>query len=291
MSSHLSSREIEQLAPTLGSLARLIASGSNLNEPQLKTLMLGTGLDYNPTTLQEMKLWGRLLKALHEQPIPELRLATVEALMLRNLPEASVLLAIDTVTSRVSTPASPSPAPPTFALQAIPASLDFGMLTRGLSSMGEFDIHGGPGYIVVESDQLRVTPTQFGPGTTRVQVQVKSLPAGMLWTTLKLITHTETVEVPVLAKWMESPASTPGQPGVAPVIRSTQAPSVPAARATQLPANPFQSIDITSMIEQAMGITPVNRNITSSEPVNTLPQQAGFDANEEILEQLRDLLG
>jgi formylglycine-generating enzyme required for sulfatase activity len=93
------------------------------------------------------------------------------------------------------------PQPP--RLTASVTSLDFGTLPPGQAAAGEFEVQGGPGQIVVESDQLRVTPQQFGAGTTRVRVEAKALAGGLLWTTLRLVTAGETLEVPVLAQWQE----------------------------------------------------------------------------------------
>lgn len=60
----------------------------------------------------------------------------------------------------------------------------------------------------MESDQVRVTPQQFGAGTTTIRVEVRPLAGGVLWTTLKLVTAGETLEVPVLAQWQEVLAPT-----------------------------------------------------------------------------------
>lgn len=96
MISRLSSGVLEQLVPLLGGLARLVAQSSSLSDVQLKTLLLGAGLENDTVALEELKRWARLLAALHERPA-ELREATMEALMLRGLPEAPVLLAVATV--------------------------------------------------------------------------------------------------------------------------------------------------------------------------------------------------
>lgn len=141
MTSSLSSEEIQQVVPLLGSLARLVASGSQLSDGELKTILLGADLEYDSTIQKELKLWGRLLKALHEQPLPEIRLATVESLLLRGLQEAPVLLAVDTVTSGRAGPATTSAASSASSLQATPASLDFGLLASGQPAQGEFTNH------------------------------------------------------------------------------------------------------------------------------------------------------
>jgi len=246
MTSSFSSEEIQQLAPLLGSLARLVAGGSQLNDGELNTILLGADLEYDSALLKELKLWGRLLKALREQPLPDRRLATVESLLLRGLQEAPVLLAVDTVTSGRTEPVAPSSVS---SLQAAPASLDFGLLAPGQSAKGEFAIQGGPGRVIIESDQVRAAPMQFGFGTTRVQVEANPLNGGLLWTSLKLVTSGETLEVPVLAQWADAAATASTQHLV---------PSPVSPR--QQPTNAHQSVDLTTMIEQALGISQAPGN-------------------------------
>jgi len=218
MTSRLSSDQLGQLTPLLGSLARLVFSGSQLSESELHTLLLGADLETEPSALQELQRWGRLLTALRDQPSGELRRATVEALMLRGLPEAPVLLAVDTVSSKLEAATSQAPPSQSQQLTASVASLDFGALPPGQVAMGEFEVQGGPGQIVVESEQVQVTPLQFGAETTRVRVEAKPSSGGLLWTSLKLVTAGETVEVPVVAQWEDSPATAVAGPTDALVV-------------------------------------------------------------------------
>ena len=207
MTSRLSSEALNQLTPLLGSLARLVARGSQVSEAQLHTLLLGADLESEPAALEELKRWGRLLTALQEQPSEDNRHATVEALMLRGLPEAPVLLAVDTVAGGGGVKP-----PPDRRLTASVERLDFGELRSGQAASAEFEVQGGPGQVVVESDQVRVTPQQFGPGPTRLWVEVKPLASGVLWTTLRLVTAGETLELPIVAQWTEAPQPPPLPP-------------------------------------------------------------------------------
>jgi len=222
MTSSLSSDHLAQLVPLLGSLARLIAGGSPLSERSLHTLLLGAGMEDNPAALHEIQRWSRLLKAVQQQPTTEQRHATVEALLVRGLPEAPVLLAVASV---VGGAVAPAPTPPVESapvrLHVNVANLDFGTLRSGQGAALELDVQGGPGQVVVESDQLQVTPPQFGAGTTRLRVTVRPLTSGLLWTSLKLMTAGETLEVPVVAQWQATVA-----PSIAPVTNpvSQQAP-------------------------------------------------------------------
>jgi parallel beta-helix repeat protein len=204
MTRRLSSEALNQLIPLLGSLAKLVARGSRVSEAQLRTLLLGVDLESDPAALEELKRWSQLLTALREQPSEDNRLATVEALMLRGLPEAPVLLAVDTVVRNEGSP------PPPKHLRASVERLDLGVLPLGQGATAEFEVQGGPGQVVVDSDQVRVTPQQFGAGVTRIRVEVKPLASGgALWTTLKLLTASETLEVPVVAQWIPPTVSIP----------------------------------------------------------------------------------
>jgi len=204
MTRRLSSEALNQLIPLLGSLAKLVARGSGVSEAQLRTLLLGVDLESDPAALEELKRWSQLLTALREQPSEDNRLATVEALMLRGLPEAPVLLAVDTVVRNEGSP------PPPKRLRVSVERLDLGVLSLGQGATAEFEVQGGPGQVVVDSDQVRVTPQQFGAGVTRIRVEVKPLASGgALWTTLKLLTAGETLEVPVVAQWIPPTVSIP----------------------------------------------------------------------------------
>jgi parallel beta-helix repeat protein len=204
MTRRLSSEALNQLIPLLGSLAKLVARGSRVSEDQLRTLLLGVDLESDPAALEELKRWSQLLTALREQPSEDNRLATVEALMLRGLPEAPVLLAVDTVVRNEGSP------PPPKRLRVSVERLDLGVLPPDQGATAEFEVQGGPGQVVVDSDQVRVTPQQFGAGVTRIRVEVKPLASGgALWTTLKLLTAGETLEVPVVAQWIPPTVSIP----------------------------------------------------------------------------------
>lgn len=201
MASGLSSDDVQQLAPLLGSLSRMVTDGSLLSESELRTLLLASDFNNNSALLNELKLWGRLLRALYEEPLPELRRATVEALKLRSLPEATVLLAVDAVTSKKNTSTLHSDSLLAPNIQVSPGNLDFGTLHPGQSAVKELEVRGGPGQAVAESDQLSVMPSQFGAGTTRIRVEARPMSGGVLWTSLKLMTASDSLEIPVQAQW------------------------------------------------------------------------------------------
>ena len=208
MSSRLTQEFIQELAPLLGSLARMIARGSDLSNDQLQIILEGAGLETELDALAELVRWGRLLVRVREHPSAQVREAVVEALFLRGLPEATVLLAIDTVAAT----AHQIPTESTIGddgkskhhglrLAVDMATLNFGVLPVDSPGILSLMVLGGPGHVAVESDQLTVRPMQFGPEDTQVQVEVRPLVGSVLWTSIKLITAAETLEVPVVAEW------------------------------------------------------------------------------------------
>ncbi len=92
------------LQPLLGGLARLIADGVTIDDDLLATLLLGISLEDDSAALSELRIWSRLLRHLKEKPLQDVRLATIEALQLRRLPRASVLLAVSAIAGSVSIP-------------------------------------------------------------------------------------------------------------------------------------------------------------------------------------------
>lgn len=151
-------------------------------------------MESDVAALQELKRWGRLLVRLRETPSGKLRRAAVEGLMLRGLPEMVVLEAVSTVVDSVSSPQDGR-------LTASVERLDFGLLTPGQFGSLEFEVQGGQGRVLVEGEQIRVTPQQFGPKPTRIRVEVRSRAGDLLWDNLRLVTTEETVTVEVLAQW------------------------------------------------------------------------------------------
>ena len=100
MTSRLSRDMLEQLTPLLGSLARIVASDSDLSESELEMLLIGGGLKPDSAVVEELERWGRVLMALRQEPSDHLRRAAVEGLKLRGLPEAPVSLAVLAVTKK-----------------------------------------------------------------------------------------------------------------------------------------------------------------------------------------------
>jgi hypothetical protein len=203
MASQLSSDQLAQITPLLGSLARLIARDTTLSDDQLELLIEASDLPENPAAQSELRRWAHLLQRVASTSNEKVRHAVVEALLLRGLPEATVLLAVETIAGRGETPPTIPEARP---LVVQPARLEWTM-QGGQAAVGELEIQGGPGQVVVESDHVQVTPQQFGPEPTQLHVSVRPLSEGMVWTSIKLLTADQTRDIPVVAQWL-SPKST-----------------------------------------------------------------------------------
>ena len=221
MASSLSNDVVAQVAPILGSLARLIANGTLLRESTFRALLLGVGMEDDVDVMAEVGRWGKMLATVQEDP--ELRLAITESLLLRNLPEATVVLAVALVADEAGRADASSASAPTLTapvaaeLAASVEQFDFGTLPVDMATSREFEVFGGPGQVVTESDQVQVTPTQFGVGSTRLRVDVRSVAGGVLWTSVKLVTASRTLELPLIAQWQPGGASTaPGAPHTGP---------------------------------------------------------------------------
>src|SRR5690349_6277312 len=146
-SSSLTSEALQQLIPLLGSLARLVAGGSRVSDSELQILLLGVECDDEDTALGELRRWSRLLSVLQAQPTPDNRAAIIEALHLRGLPEASVMLTVTAVASGTDVQTQP-----VGVLRVTPDRLDFGTLPSGQSASATFTVEGAAGKIVSESD-------------------------------------------------------------------------------------------------------------------------------------------
>jgi hypothetical protein len=203
MTSKLSTDQLTQITPLLGSVARLVASGSGLSDNELFILLIGIDMETEPNAMEELKRWGRLLTTIKGQPTEGNQHAVQEALVTRGLPEATVILAIETVVNSI-TRASAIPIRGVHSrLKVNVDRLDFDNLTHSSSAIREIEIEGGPGKVIVENDQISVAPTEFGEDPTCIRVEVKPLSGGLLWTSLKLISANDAVEIPIIAQWQE----------------------------------------------------------------------------------------
>jgi len=194
--SKVSQEKLERLAPLLGSLSRLVANGAELNDTELEMLLIGFELEHDKDCIKELKRWGKLLITLRDKPDKYIRNATVETLLVRGLSEAQVLLAVSTVSEKSS---SLETTATQANLSVNVSSIEFGEIKAGETPEAEIEIEGGSGQVYVDSDELYVSPLNFGPGKTRLHVKLKPMHSDLLWTSIKLLTSQETIEIPVIA--------------------------------------------------------------------------------------------
>lgn len=260
MTTQNSRDEVVRMTPLLGSVARLVARGQTPGDDALCTLLEGVDLDPTPALLRELRRWTSLLSALKQNPGEEGRLATIEALQLRGLPEASVVLSVAEVAdgNRDSLPANSNwtRAPQTDSgTAARPVTnvdcVDFGILPAGRVGQREIEVRGGPGQVAIDSDSVRVTPIHFGAGPTILRIDAQPIEGGVLWTSLRLVAAAGTLAVPVIAQWDEpavaappTPVSRPPAAGP-PSMPPTGAPASPVAEALY-PGNPAGVVPASS---------------------------------------------
>ena len=232
MTTPLPPEKLNSLLRVFASLACLLAQRAALNDDRLKLLLRGVGLDDDPDALSTLQNWCAILASLQNAASDDDRLVAVAALKVSGVPEANAQLAVaivmgrlecqevdtpnagqeDTVTLTVGPPPRQGATVDAPALQVTPSQLDFGMLRVGQGATATITVQGGPGVIEARSDSIQVTPQQFGPGSTTVQVTVQPLPARtLLVTKLRLVTPTTCVDVPVQAE-VKSPPTPPVQP-------------------------------------------------------------------------------
>src|SRR5579859_4456811 len=199
MESQLSPEQQAHLTPLLGSLARLIAQDTPVTDRQVAVLLSATDLEDNAAAEREIKRWARLLQAARDAPDAAERQVVVEGLRLRRLPEAPVLLAVDLVSrpAPIPIPGSERGGP---TLRVKPEQLSWSLTDREPAE-GVLEVAGGPGQVLVESDQVEVVPLAFGADPTTLQVRVRPLTEGLVWTSLRLVTSSESREVPLIAEW------------------------------------------------------------------------------------------
>jgi len=196
MTTQPSKREqVEPLLEALEYIAKMLQQRGAFNQNEIPMLLSASRVDPE-WGADQLKRWAKILKAVREDS-SKLKVGQT-ALMKFGIPEAHAMLAV----SMVSTGAS-QPGP----LSASKSRLDFGTLSSGESVKAEFEVEGGPGEIIVESDRVRVDPRQFSGGNTKVRLEISPLKSGLLWSSIKLVAANETVELPVMAQWSDVPTT------------------------------------------------------------------------------------
>lgn len=90
-----------------------------------------------------------------------------------------------------------------------PQSIDFGDLHSGTGASGKLNLNGGPGKVVVRSDQLKVSPIAFEYGESLIEIILSPGNSGeLIWDELILQTDTKEYRVLITARWVEKTAET-----------------------------------------------------------------------------------
>lgn len=193
MTTALPREKLETLVPLLAGIARLVARTGTLAQAQLEVLIMGVGLEPAPDSIQELDRWAKLLERARTFHDDALQHSVVEALLLRGVPEAAAVLAVEAVV-----PKQPH------VIHVAPDHIDFGTLPAHTASSRQVQVMGGPGEVVVENDHIRAVPPSFGKDPTVVTITVRPLTHGVLWSAVRFQTRAGAVAVPVSAQWEPS---------------------------------------------------------------------------------------
>lgn len=199
MSSSLPPDQVEVLMPLLASLARLVDGDGSVGDQELEMLLLLNPVVDQVAVMDELRKWVQLLSGVYKSPTELTCRVAAEALIGRGLPEAPVLLAVATIKNRCEQGTAITSTSSTLTLST--SNLDFGTLASDAVGRSSFTVSGGPGRIMCDSSNIRITPSEFGIEPTTVDVQVRPPRGGMLFASLEVISHNESVTLPVAACW------------------------------------------------------------------------------------------
>ncbi|HEU5317524.1 MAG TPA: hypothetical protein VFX49_15535, partial [Chloroflexota bacterium] len=241
--------------------------------------------DHDPTTFDAARRLTASLRALRHA-VDSARELAVHSIALSGLSETVILEAVETVAGG-SAPDQTQP------LHSTVERLDLGTLALDQSPRTTFDVTGGPGRIIVESDQLTVEPLQFGPGATRIAVSAAAMPAGgVLLTSLRAVTPAEILEIPLFARW----AAQPGAATVRAAGRAAEAAPAPTAppvivkttvlisRVTAVP----RALALQRAVQQVAGVAEVK---AAGYEQSVLTLQVMHEARVNLVEQVTRLRG
>ena len=196
MTKPLSDPVFEQLSPLLANIAFLISANTPCSDTQLLTLLEAIDLEKEEGTHAELRKWATLLQKVYQDPSTDQRMATIEALQLRGLSKAQVLLAVDTVCSMKSSP----------SLKVHPVQLVWNNLSPGETVEATLNIEGGPGQLKAENDHIILNSTSFSGVEGEVNVTINPLsPGSILNSSIRIITKNGQLDIPVMADWKLEP--------------------------------------------------------------------------------------
>ena len=87
-------------------------------------------------------------------------------------------------------------------LEIKPQSIDCGSLSPGQDAKTLLHVSGGPGKVLLKSDQFKVSPTTFEKGENTIEITLLGGHSGeLMWDEITLVTDAQTLTVPVTARW------------------------------------------------------------------------------------------
>jgi hypothetical protein len=258
MSSLLPEGLLAKLLPALGSLGRMAGRGRQPTGDGLALIAAATDAGAKAAALAELARWSAILASVHRDPSPEHRDAAVEALILRGVPEAPALLAVDAaahgqeatptppaqagLSGEPSSPAPSPPAPPAPPRFSVP-SIDLGGLAARAVAVVEVSVTGGPATVASDSAFVQVEPASVGRESGAVRVTARLPEAGSLWATVTATGAGGAAALPVIARVAEPAAATAvSEPRLTPVIDPT--PASLAWRAQRGPSRKTAAADL-----------------------------------------------
>lgn len=199
MSSQLPADELTSLQPILAILAHLVADGFALDDQQIEKLLDAAEIEPSPARVQELERASRILQSVHHASDDRSRQVAVASLQMRGWLEAPARSAVFVA---AGSPAEPQRSHTGSTLKVIPERLEW-TLAPGQTITAQLQVEGGPGCAACASDQISVTPAQFGGGVATLQVTAQPLSGvPLLWASITLTTDTGSADIPVVAQWL-----------------------------------------------------------------------------------------
>lgn len=191
----LAPREVDQLVHLMRPLAELVQRRASLDQSDFQGLLRPGGLARTAWAIRELQSWAGLLSPLLQDSSESAQHEALRQLVGRGVPEAHARLGVEV--ARVSGTTSRTATPVVVSAERIA----FGELESDQAVSTTLTVSGGPGRIRVGSDRMTVSPARFGPSPTAVTIRITPIGEGILWASILIEADSQTVEVPVTARW------------------------------------------------------------------------------------------
>ena len=299
VSTRLSEDDLEALVPALLPLAKAVRRKGVPAPEEIEQILLG--LDGAEESMApELMRWAKILNGTRGTADEEVILNTREVLMMRGVPEAQAILAVDTAAEHKTNAVHQVPSPeiilpvqetaspifytvevvngtdalhneakrPVAALKADVRVVGFGTLRPDESQKRTVRVEGGPGRAYSDSERVDVQPRQFGSGPVDLTVFVRgSGDSSLLAAPLLLENDRETLELDVIAEWKSLSLNLPDSA----IIVDT--PPVMPARVPFVPFVPPLPLDVPA------NVSPV-RPVIHTVPTPPVKTQKKSEAQE-----------